>query len=70
MTTLDEIKAAIEKLPYSQQHDLHGFLRDLLRTRPRVLSPEEAQAWLEKARGVSVSGMTTDEMMAMTRGEE
>ncbi len=36
----------------------------------RGLTPEEFEAWLKKARGVGVSGMTTDEHIAMTRGDE
>lgn len=71
MSTLAEIESAVDQLPPAQQRELYEFLGARLEARPKKLrSPEEFEAWLKTARGVSVSGMTTDEMMTMTRGEE
>lgn len=44
-----------------------------LRMKPRKQSRKEASAfdhWLAKAAGSAQKGMTTDEIMAMTRGED
>ncbi len=71
MSTLAEIEAAVEQLPRTQQEELYNYLGARLDTRPKKrISPEEFRAWLEKARGIPRSGLTTDEIMAMTRGEE
>lgn len=71
MSTLAEIEAAVEQLPPTQQEELYAFLGARLEARPKKnRSPEEFEAWLKTARGVGVSGMTTDEIMAMTRGEK
>ena len=72
MNTLAEIEAAVDQLPLTQQEELHAFLSARLEARPekKGLSPEEFEAWLKTAEGVGRSGMTTDEIMAMTRGEE
>ena len=71
MSTLAEIEAAVELLPPAQQQELYASLGARLEIRPKKgLSPEEFKAWLEKARSIPRSGLTTDEIMAMTRGEE
>ena len=70
MKTLAEIQAATEQLSPAEMRELYAYVKASLKARPRGLSPAEVEAWLEKATGVSVSGMTTDEHMAMMRGEE
>ena len=71
MSTLAEIEAAVDQLPPTEQKELHIFLSARLEaSNDKGLSPEEIEAWLKTARGVGVSGMTTDEIMAMTRGEK
>ena len=71
MNTLVEIKAAVDRLPRPQQEELRVFLGTRLEAPSRKgFSPEEFAEWLKTARGVGLSGMTTDEIMAMTRGEE
>ncbi len=71
MSTLAEIEAAVEQLPPAQQEALYASLGARLKTPSnKGLSPEEFDAWLKTASGVGISGMTTDEIMAMTRGEE
>jgi hypothetical protein len=71
VSTIAEIEAAVEKLPPTQQQELYASLGARLKTlTKRGLSPEEFDVWLKKARGVGMSGMTTDQIMAMTRGEE
>ena len=34
-----------------------------------IEAQEEFSSWLERIRGSATSGMTTDEIMALTRGE-
>ena len=71
MSTLAEIEVAVAQLPRAQQEELHAFLSTQLEKHPkRGLTPEEFKAWIKTAEGVGISGMTTDEIMAMTRGEE
>ena len=71
MSTLAEIEAAVDRLSRSQQEELYASLGARLEASPRKrLSPEEFEAWLKTARGVGLSGMTTDEIMTLTRGEE
>ena len=60
----------MDQLPPTQQEELHAFLSARLAARPqRGLSPQEFEVWLKTAEGVGISGMTTDEIMTMTRGE-
>ena len=71
MSTLTEIEAAVDQLPPRQQQELYASLGARLEARPRKsLSPEQLEEWFRTARGAGKPGMTTDEIMAMTRGEE
>lgn len=67
MSTIQEIEAAIEKLPAAQAEALAEWI-DSLRARrsTRPLIDE----WLNQARGAAKPGTTTQEIMALTRGEE
>ena len=67
MSTIAEIEAAIETLPAPQVDELACWL-DSLRVRRTVPAPIES--WLEHARGAALPGVTTDKVMALTRGEE
>ena len=71
MSTLAEIEAAVEQLALAQQEELYSSLGDRLRARLKPgLSPEEFEVWFKTAWGAGLPGVTTDEIMAMTRGEE
>lgn len=67
MTTIAEIEKAIEHLPLPQIEELARWLDDY---RSRRSSPTDVETWLTRARGATQSGVTTAEVMALTRGEE
>ena len=67
MSTLSEIEAAIEKLPVPEVDELASWLQEL---RIRRATPPQVESWLKRARGAAVPGVTTTEVMALTRGEE
>jgi hypothetical protein len=67
MSTISEIETAIEHLPASQVDELAIWLEAY---RARWAAPLPAAAWLERARGAARPGVTTAEVMALTRGEE
>lgn len=67
MSTIAEIEAAIEHLPVPQVEELAIWLEAY---RARRAAPVSAAAWLERARGAARPGVTTAEVMALTRDEE
>ncbi len=71
MSTFAEIKAAVSELPATQQQELYAMLKTRVEApSEKGLTPEEFEEWYKKARGAGLPGVTTDEIMAMTRGEE
>lgn len=67
MSTITEIKAAIERLPEPQVDEPAAWLekfRALRRTPPPV------EDWLNRAVGAAKPGLTTADVTALTRGEE
>jgi len=67
MSSIVEIEAAIEKLPVHQLDELAVWL-DNLRTRKDAPAPVES--WLQRASGSALPGLTTAQVMALTREEE
>jgi hypothetical protein len=67
MNTILEIESAIERLPAPEVAELAVWLEQLRRRRAIELP---ADAWLERARGAARPGVTTAEIMGLTRGEE
>ncbi|MCC6795285.1 MAG: hypothetical protein IT366_09225 [Candidatus Hydrogenedentes bacterium] len=67
MSTVDEIEAAIEKLPVAQVEQLARWIEAY---RQRRAAPPAVENWLQRARGAAVPGVTTLEVMKLTRGEE
>lgn len=67
MNTIAEIESAIERLPAPQVAELAVWLEQF-RVR-RAMQPP-AEAWLEGARGAARPGVTTENVMALMRGEE
>ena len=67
MNTIAEIESAIEHLPVPQVAELAAWLEQF---RVRCAMQPPAEAWLERARGAARSGVTTEDVMALTRGEE
>lgn len=67
MTTVTEIEKAIELLPTPQVDELAAWL-EAHRLQRRLPLPVES--WLAQARGAARPGVTTSEVMSLTRGEE
>ena len=67
MSNITEIEAAIENLPARQVEELAGWLETL---RVRRATPPPVESWLQRARGAALPGVTTANVMALTRGEE
>jgi hypothetical protein len=64
---MGEIEAAIENLPLPQVEELALWLEAY---RARGAVPLPAETWLKQARGAARPGVTTAEVMALTRGDE
>jgi hypothetical protein len=67
MSNIAEIEAAIEKLPAPQLDQLARWLETF---RQRRATPPPVESWLQRARGAALPGVTTKDVMVLTRGEE
>jgi len=67
MSTVAEIEAAIERLSPKQVEELFNWL-EIHRTRRASKVPVDA--WLARSRGVARPGVTTAELLTLTRGDE
>lgn len=67
MNAVAEIEAAIERLSPKQVEELANWL-ELHRARRSSNVPVEA--WLARSRGVARAGVTTSEVLVLTRGDE
>lgn len=67
MSTVGEIEAAIENLPMPEVEDLALWLEAY---RARGSAPLPAETWLKQARGAARPGVTTADVMALTRRDE
>ena len=67
MSTIGEIETAIENLPAPQVEELAAWLEAY---RARRAAPLPADTWLKQARGAARPGVTTAEVMTLTRGDE
>ena len=67
MSTITEIESAIEQLPARQVAELAAWLAE---HRARLFPAPSADDWLKRARGAARPGVTTAEVMSLTRGEE
>jgi hypothetical protein len=67
MSTVGEIETAIERLPAPEVEELAAWL-EVYRARRAATLP--AETWLQQARGAARPGVTTAEVMALTRGDE
>jgi hypothetical protein len=64
MSSIAEIKAAIERLPAPQVDKLAQWLQDF-RQQPSTIPPVET--WLQHARGAAIPGVRTQDIMRLTR---
>ena len=67
MSTITEIEAAIENLSQPQVDELAAWLETF---RVWRATPPSVEGWLACARGVAPAGVTTANVMSLTRGEE
>ena len=67
MSSIAEIERAIEKLPAPQVDELAGWLE---KYRVSKAARPPIEGWLQRARGAALPGMKTQDVMALTRGEE
>lgn len=67
MSTIAEIESAIERLPADDVEALAVWLEALRR---RGVTKPVAEAWLNQARGAARPGLSTADVMRITRGEE
>jgi len=67
MSTITEIEAAIEHLPEPQVAELAAWLEN---RRAWRATPPPVESWLVYARGAARPGVTTEQVMSSTRGEE
>ena len=63
---LAEIETAIEQLPTPKVDELAAWLET---HRLRRMTPALVEAWLARARGAARPGVTTADMIAITRDE-
>ncbi|MDP1799557.1 MAG: hypothetical protein Q8K78_18815 [Planctomycetaceae bacterium] len=66
MNTIVEIETAIERLPPSEVAELAVWLEEFCRQR---IPTTPVEAWLSQARGAALPGVTTEDVMALTRDE-
>ncbi len=67
MSSIAEIEAAIEVLPAWQVDQLARWIEVL---RQRRATPPPIESWLQRALGAALPGVKTQDVMALTRGEE
>ncbi len=67
VNTIMEIEAAIEKLQAPQLEELADWLEAL---RQKRAAHPSVEVWLRNARGAALPDVTTEQIMALTRGEE
>ncbi len=66
MRTITEIENAIECLSAAEVAELAAWMGQLQARRATLPA---AEAWLERARGVAGPGVTSEGVMALTRGD-
>lgn len=67
MSNIAEIEAAIENLPKPQVEQLARWLETF---RQRRAATPPVENWLRRARGAALPGVRTQDVVALTRGEE
>jgi hypothetical protein len=64
-----ELLNICEQLPEAMRAELADFARFLLAKNEDATPLDTTERWLATARGAAKPGVTTDEVMAITRGE-
>lgn len=68
-TETQELVSICEQLPAAQRAEVTDFARFLLARNEDPTSRERTERWLATARGAAKPGVTTVEVMGLTRGE-
>ncbi len=68
-TETRELLSICEQLPQAKRVEVTDFARFLLPRSEGAAPQGAAEGWLATARGAAKPGVTTDEVMALTRGE-
>lgn len=68
-TDTRELVDICEQLPEAQRAEVADFARFLLAKNQDAAAQGATERWLATARGAAKPGVTTDEVMALTRGE-
>ena len=64
-----ELLNICEQLPQAKRAEVADFARFLLAANHNATPLQTTERWLATVRGAAKPGMTTDDVMAMTRGE-
>jgi hypothetical protein len=64
-----ELLTICEQLPAAQRAEVADFARFLLARNGDAATQGATERWLATARGAAKPGVTTDQVMALTRGE-
>lgn len=67
MSTIAEIESAIERLPAKEVEALAVWLETV---RIRSVAKPAVEAWLNQSRGAAQPGVSTADVMTLTRGDE
>ncbi len=59
----------VERLSDARRNEVVDFARSLLTQDGLSTSAVKFQQWLKTAKGAAKTGMTTDQIMALTRGD-
>ena len=64
-----ELVSVCEQLPEAKRIEVTDFARFLLAKNQGAIAQGAVERWLAGARGAANTGVTTDEVMSLTRGE-
>ena len=64
-----ELIRICEQLPEAGRAEVADFARSLLAKHRDAAAPAAVERWLAGARGAATAGVTTEQVMALTRGE-
>ncbi len=68
-TDTQELIEICRQLPEADRAEVADFARFLLSRNEGATPRDAAERWLASARGAGTAGVTTEQVMALTRGE-
>jgi len=69
-TATEELMRICEQLPEPKQAEVMDFARFLLSRQESGDTPSNLDSWLLTATGAATTGVTTDQVMELSRGEK